>query len=94
MFVLLYSSVARMCNILPLLLVPIVDVFSCVSGDPLTTQTIMPVVALQLKIAVDASVALTDVGVLIKSGIDTEHSKYMQLPLLIQHFINPFLFFA
>ena len=37
--------------------------------DPLTCQPIIPVVALQLKVAVDLSVALIDVGVLTKPKI-------------------------
>ena len=81
MFVLLYSSLARTHNVLPLLLVPIFDVLSCVSGVPLTIQTIMPVVSLQWKVAVDPSVALTDVGMLTKPRMHKEHSKYNYLYL-------------
>lgn len=43
-------------------------VFSSV--DPLSIQTIMPALALQLKVAVDPNVALIDVGVLTKAGIN------------------------
>ena len=39
------------------------------SVDPLTIHTIIPALALQLKVAVDPSVALTDVGVLTKAEI-------------------------
>ena len=51
--------------------VPVV-LISCVfnSVDPLTIQTIMPALALQLKVAVDPNVALIDVGVLTKAGIE------------------------
>ena len=68
--VLLYSSVARTCkeNVLPTLLIVISCVFSSVNSEPLTIQEIVPVVALQLKVAVDPSVVLTDVGVLMKAG--------------------------
>ena len=88
MFASLNSSVARICNVLPLLLISIFGAFRCVSGDPLIIQTIMPVVALQLKVAVDPSVALTDVGVLTKAG---RHPKYNYLYLL---YINPLFFCA
>ena len=69
--VLLYSSVAGICklNMLPTLLVVISLVFSSVNSDPLTIQAMTPVLALQLKVAVDPSVALTDVGVMIKAEI-------------------------
>ena len=39
--------------------------FSFVNGDPLTIQAIEPPLILQVKVAVDPSVALTDVGVLV-----------------------------
>ena len=44
--------------------------FSSVSNNPLTSQTNVTLVALalQLKVAIDPSVALTDVGMLIKPG--------------------------
>ena len=69
--VLLYSSVAGTCKeyILPALLVVIFGVFSCDNGDPLTSQPGWLVVTLQLKVAVDPSVALTDVGMRTKPGI-------------------------
>ena len=71
MLVLLYSSVAGTCkeNIFPTLLIVISDLSSCSSVDPLTSQLIEPEVVLQLKVAVDPRVALTDVGVLVKAGI-------------------------
>ena len=71
MLVLLYSSVAGTCkeNMLPTLLVVISGMFSGDNSDPLTSQPGWPVVVLQLKVAVDLSVALTDVGVLTKPGI-------------------------
>ena len=65
--VLLYSSLAGMCRklVLPSCWAVIPPARS-VNSDPLTSQTNVPVVALllQLKVAVDPSVALTDVGVL------------------------------
>ena len=42
---------------------------SSVNNESLTVQPIVPEVALQLKVAVDRRVALTDVGVLTKAGI-------------------------
>ena len=72
--VLLYSSVAGKCieRVLPSMVVDVIsDCFSSVNGDPLTSQKAVPPVALllQLKVAVDPSVALTDVGVLRKTEI-------------------------
>ena len=71
MLVLLYSSVAGTCkeNVCPILLIVISGLFSCSSGDPLTSQLSEPAVVLQLKVAVDPSVAFTDVGMLMKAGI-------------------------
>ena len=68
-FVLLYSSVAGICktNVFPALLVIISVVLNPVKSDPLTIQTTIPLLALQVKVAVDPSVALTDVGVLMKA---------------------------
>ena len=42
---------------------------SSVNNESLTVQPIVPEVALQLKVAVDPRVALTDLGVLTKAGI-------------------------
>ena len=69
--VLLYSSVAGTCkeNTLPTPLVVISGLFSWDNSNPLNCQVITPAVALQLKVAVDPSVALTDVGVVTNSGI-------------------------
>ena len=67
--VLLYFSVAGKCKkyVFPILLVAISGAFSRDNSDPLTNQPHWrPVVALQLKVAVDPSVALTDVGVVRK----------------------------
>ena len=50
----------------------------------------MPVVAMQLKVAVDPSVALTDMGVLTKARIHKEHSKYNYLTYTT--FYQSFLF--
>ena len=69
--VLLYSSVAGICmaNVLPSLLVVISLEFSSVNSDPLTIQPTKPLLTLQLKVAVDPSVALTDVGAMMKAAI-------------------------
>ena len=67
--VLSYFSVAGTCKkyVFPMLLVVISGAFSTDKGDPLTIQLHWrPVVVLQLKVAVDPSVALTDVGVVRK----------------------------
>jgi len=70
-FVLLYTSVAGICkvNIPSALLLVISGMFSSVNVDPLTVQTIEPPLALQVKLAVDPNVALTDVGVLMKARV-------------------------
>ena len=67
--VLLYSSVAGTCkeNVLPLLVALISGVTNSVNSDPLSLQTITPVVALQLNVAVDPRVALIDEGVVTKA---------------------------
>ena len=69
---LLYSSLAGMCKKEFLLSCRAVisGVFRPVNNDPLTSQTNMATLelVLQLKVAVDPSVALTDVGMLIKPG--------------------------
>ena len=64
--VLLYSTVAGTFknDVLSLELTFMYGVLSSDNGDPLTSQSIVPVVTLQLKVAVDPSVALTDVGML------------------------------
>ena len=69
--VLLYSFVAWTYkkNVLPPLPVVISCVFSSVNSDPLIIQESVPVVALQVKVAVDPRVALTDAGVVTKAGI-------------------------
>ena len=69
--VLLYPSAAGMCKELkrPTVLAVIFGVFSSDKSDPLTCQPIKPVVTLHLKVVVDPSVALTDVGGLTKPGI-------------------------
>ena len=76
--VLLYSSVAGTCkkNILPTWLAVISGLFSTVNNDPLSIQDTTPVVALQLKVAADPSVALTDVGVLTKAGMITQENTH------------------
>ena len=64
--VLLYSTVAGTFknDVLSLELTFMYGVLRSDNGDPLTSQSIVPVVTLQLKVAVDPSVALTDVGML------------------------------
>jgi len=92
--VLLYSSVAETCKeiVLPL---PLVDrnwESSSVNVDPLTSQPTRPPVALQLKVAVDPSVALTDVRVLTKAGIGMKSSHhtmyYIELPYSLPHIMQ------
>ena len=69
--VLLYSTVAGTFkkDVLPLELTVMYGVLSSVNGDPLTSQLSVPAVTLQLKVAVDPSVALTDVGMLTNAAI-------------------------
>ena len=77
--VLLYSSVAGMCRklVLPTWLTVIPGVFSSNNRDPLTIQPITPmVVMLQLKVAVDPSVTLTDEGVETNAAVFHDN-KYM-----------------
>lgn len=61
-------------DVLPLELTVMYGVLSSVNGDPLTSQSITPVVTLQLKVAIDPSVALTDVGMLRNAAIWKQHS--------------------
>ena len=74
-FVLLYSFVAGTCktNIFSTCSAVISAAFSTDKSDPLSIQATTPVVILQLKVAVDPSVALTDLGVLIIS--EKTHKK-------------------
>ena len=69
---LLYPSLAGMCRkvVLPSCRL-VIPLFRAVNTDPLTSQTTETLVALllQLKVAVDPTVALTDVGVLINAAI-------------------------
>ena len=71
--VLSYSSLARICKkvVLPTLWAVISGVFSCDNSDPFKSHANVPVLAfvLQLKVAVDPQVALTDMGVLTKATI-------------------------
>jgi len=77
--VLLYSSLAgtRKKEVLPTLWAVISGVFSCPNSDPLTNHANVPVGALvlQLKVAVEFSVALTDVGVLTNSAKTNKQTK-------------------
>ena len=61
-------------NVRPTGLAVISGEFSSDKKDPLTIQPITPIVALQLKIAVDPSVALTDEGLETNAAVD---NKYM-----------------
>ena len=68
---LLYFSIAGTCKeeVVPPPIALISGVIWCDRCDPLTSQPTDPVVALQLKVAVDPSVAFTDVGVVTNSEI-------------------------
>ena len=70
-FVLLYCSVAGICNVdvLPVVLAVISGLFNSGNVDPFISQKGRPVLTLQVKVAVDPNVALTDVGVMTKAGI-------------------------
>ena len=70
-FALLYSSVAGICKVdmPPTLLTVISVLYRYGKDDPLTVQNIAPLLALQVKVAVDPSVALTDVGGMMNSEI-------------------------
>ena len=79
--VLLYSFVTGTCmdSVFPIPVVLISGVFSSV--DPLTIHTIIPALALQLKVAVDPSVALTDVGVLTKAEIQNNEIQNNEIQI-------------
>ena len=70
-YVVLYVSVARTRkeDVCAPPIVVIFGSFSSDNKDPLTIQPIIPTLALQLKIALEFNVALTDVGVLVKAEI-------------------------
>jgi len=68
-FVLLYSSVAGIYKEVPVRLTARSVLFSSSNVDPLTIQVIDPLLELQVKVAVDPSVALSDVGVMMNSEI-------------------------
>ena len=72
---LLYSSLAGMCKklVLPFCRA-VIPPLSTVHSDPLTSQTNVATLELllQLKVAVDLSVALTDMGLLTKAAIQTK----------------------
>jgi len=75
--VLLYSFLARMHKkeLLPTCRAAISGVFSSVNNELLTSQTTLNLEALvlQLKVALDPSVALTDVGVSTNSAIKNKN---------------------
>ena len=69
-FVLLYSSVAGIFKEVVVGLIVISEVlFSSSNVDPLIIQPMKPLLALQVKVAVDPSVALTDVRGMMNSEI-------------------------
>ena len=63
-------------DVLPTWLVEIFGAFRSDNRDPLTSQAITPVVTLQMKVAVDPSVTLTDVGVETNAAVFHDN-KYM-----------------
>ena len=73
---LLYSSLAGTCKkeVLPTCRAVISGVFSSANSNPLTSHSNVPVGALvlQLKVTVESSVALTDVGISTNSAIKTK----------------------
>ena len=75
--VLLYSSVAGTCkkNVFRARFSDISGAFSSDNRDPLTCQVTKPVITLQLKVAIDPRVTLTDVGVLTNSGMTTQEKR-------------------
>ena len=75
---LLYSLVAGMCrkNTFPTWLAVTSEGFRQDKRVPLTIQATVPVIVLQLKVAVDPSVALTDVGVETNAAVFHDN-KYM-----------------
>ena len=80
--VLLYSSVAGKCKCLFVLVVHVIsDRFSSVKSDPLTSQANLTLLALalQLKVAVDPSLAFTDVRVKTKAEIQTKNQVNMRV---------------
>ena len=70
-FVLLYFALAGIIRVdmIPAFILFISGVLSSGNVDPLTNQVIEPLLALQVKVAVDPSVVLTDLGVLMKAEI-------------------------
>ena len=84
--VLLYSSVAGMCrkDVLPTWLAVIFGAISSGNRDPFNIQATTPVVVLQLKVAVDPSVALTDEGVETNAAV-FHNNKYITSTLKYLH---------
>ena len=78
--VLLYSSVAGKYKCVVPLVVVVSNWFSSLNSNPLTSQTIVTLVALilQLKLTIDSRVALTDVGVLTKAEIQAKNQVNMR----------------
>lgn len=64
-------------DVLPVVVAVISVVFSSDKSVPSTIQPIAPLLALQLKVAVDPSVILIDMGVLIKSEIQMNKNWYV-----------------
>ena len=74
--VLLHSSVAGICkkNVFRAKVSDISGAFSSDNCDPLTCQVTKPIL-LQLKVAIDPRVTLTDVGVLTNSGMTVQEKR-------------------
>ena len=75
--VLLYSSVAGTCKkkTFRARVSDMSGAFSSDNFDPLTCQVTVPALTLQLKVAGDPRVTLTDVGVLTNSGMATQEKR-------------------
>ena len=76
--VLLYSTVAGTCNV-NVVWSWVFDISGSSrsdNSDPLTLQLTTPVLTVQMKVAVDPSVALTDVGMLVISKLGNKVTNY------------------
>ena len=63
-------------DVSPAVIAVISIVLSSGKVDPSTSHPKVPVLTLQLKVAVDPSVALTDVGVLVKAEIIMNKNRH------------------
>ena len=90
--VLLYCSTAGMYrkDAYPTWVMEIFGVFRSNNRVPLTIQTITPVVTLQLKVAVDPSVALTDEGVETNAAVfhDNKYIASTKVPAFTLKFFK------